>query len=531
MTRLLIRLFCYVAVLLGGAGTAYACKYESGNRPNPALCSDEKVCFFATTDHGSNRFTWTFGSWSDFVREAKKRGLSCGVKSTPLSLLGKQFVALSKEEKKKIQSILATKEYYKSTIDGLYGKNTDAALKAFNKEFLNDSDLKKAESVEALFQALLSEKPNDQDNRCLDNNTKSAKCRPVLIVPRDEEALQVEPETVELVEPEQPPLTIDQVKASYDASDFSKAFEDAQTLAVQGNAEAQLYLGKMYADGRGTLQVTTSAHMWFNIASMNGNDEAFEERKAITAKMTPELINEAQKMAVACIKSDYRECGIQVKPAEQKITGKKVLATASNIKLHFSDQSLLRRKQLQYALKDMGLYASSIDGVYGNRTEQAFMNFQNIQDAEDQSAEELFQLVLSKVDVPTSFAAPQRQKVIVKKEEPSKPKYVAAMGYSPYGNTTMPVQQAIDVCKSGADKAFDNASDNARYKSNSYSGRCNRYGSYSNCTVQEDSPYGSDMGTALAIGMMEGISRGLAGRAAREKEMKSCMAHYGWRKN
>ena len=530
MTRLLIRLFCFVAVLLGGAGTAYAsCKYEGLNKPNPALCSDEKVCLFATTDHGSNLFTWAYRGWSEFVREAKKRGLSCGVKSTPLSLLGKQFVALSKQEKKKIQSILATKEYYTSSIDGLYGKNTAAALKAFNKEFLNDSDLKKADNVEALFQALLTEEPLNQDNRCLDSNTKSAKCSPVVSVPKDE--VQPEPETVELVEPEQPPLTIGQVKASYDAGDFSKAFEDAQKLAVEGNGEAQLYLGKMYADGRGTLQVTTSAHMWFNIASMNGSDEAFEERKVITTQMTPELINEAQKMAVACIKSDYRECGIQVKPAEQKAAVETALATASDIKLHFKAQSLLRRKQLQYALKDMGLYSSSIDGVYGRRTEQAFMNFQNIQDAEDQSAEALFQLVLRKVDVPTSFASPKRQKIIVKKEEPSKPKYVAAMGYSPYGNTTMPVQQAIDVCKSGADKAFDSASDNARYQSNSYSGRCNRYGSYSNCTVQEDSPYGSDIGTALAIGMMEGISRGLAGRAAREKEMKSCMAHYGWSKN
>ena len=190
-----------------------------------------------------------------------------------------------------------------------------------------------------------------------------------------------------------------------------------------------------------------------------------------------------------------------VKPAEQRITGEKVVATASNIKSHFKEQTLLRRKQLQYALKDIGLYSSSIDGVYGRRTEQALTNFQNIQDTKDQSAEELFRLVLSKVDVPTSFAAPKRKKVIVKKQETPKTKYVAAMRYTPYGNTTMPVQQAIDVCRSGADKASRVASDNARYKSNSYSGSCNLYGSYSNCNVQEDSPYGSDMGTALAIGL------------------------------
>ena len=104
------------------------------------------------------------------------------------------------------------------------------------------------------------------------------------------------------------------------------------------------------------------------------------------------------------------------------------------------------------------------------------------------------------------------------------------MGYRPYGNTTMSVQQAIAVCEGGAKNAFDTASNNARFKSNSYSGSCTGYGSSSNCRVRQNSPYGSDMGTALAIGLMEGISRGLAGNAARDREMKACMAHYGWRK-
>ena len=99
MTRLLIRFFCFVAVLLGGAGTAYACDYDTGSK-DLSECADSRVCFFARIDHGNGRYTWDY-RWPESVREAKKRGLSCGVKSTPLSLLGKQFVALSKEEKKR----------------------------------------------------------------------------------------------------------------------------------------------------------------------------------------------------------------------------------------------------------------------------------------------------------------------------------------------------------------------------------------------------------------------------------------------
>ena len=130
---------------------------------------------------------------------------------------------------------------------------------------------------------------------------------------------------------------------------------------------------------------------------------------------------------------------------------------------------------------------------------------------------------MNKVDVPASFAASY-------KKTTSGSKYKAALGYRPFGNTTMPVQQAIAICKSGADNAFRTASDNARYNPNSYSGSCISDGSSSNCRVHRNSPYGSDMGTALAIGLMEGTTRDLAGNAARDREMKACMAHYGWRK-
>ena len=40
-----------------------------------------------------------------------------------------------------------------------------------------------------------------------------------------------------------------QVKKSYDAKEYSKAFKEAKALAVEGDADAQLYLGKMFADG------------------------------------------------------------------------------------------------------------------------------------------------------------------------------------------------------------------------------------------------------------------------------------------
>ena len=203
------------------------------------------------------------------------------VRQKPKSIIYKSFNNFSPNKRKIIQSKLCTHGYYKSKIGGLYGKSTAAALKAYNKEYLGNADLTKSSNVKVLLDDLLKEKPVVvASNKCQGSDTKSVKCRPITIIPRDEQAAATE--QVEATEPEVlPPLDFAKVKASYDAGNFSQAFEDAQTLSVEGNPDAQHYLGKMYADGRGTLQVTTSAHMWFNIASMNGSDEAFEERKAI----------------------------------------------------------------------------------------------------------------------------------------------------------------------------------------------------------------------------------------------------------
>ena len=49
-----------------------------------------------------------------------------------------------------------------------------------------------------------------------------------------------------------------------------------RAAAEQGDAEAQFYLGGLYYNGDGVLQDFIRAHKWFNIASVNGNDEAYK---------------------------------------------------------------------------------------------------------------------------------------------------------------------------------------------------------------------------------------------------------------
>ena len=79
--------------------------------------------------------------------------------------------------------------------------------------------------------------------------------------------------------------------------DYETAFKEYELLAKQGNAEAQFFLGLMYAMGQGVLQDYKMAHMYFNISAANGGDDGGKARDVIADKMTAQQIADAQQMA------------------------------------------------------------------------------------------------------------------------------------------------------------------------------------------------------------------------------------------
>ena len=91
--------------------------------------------------------------------------------------------------------------------------------------------------------------------------------------------------------------------AAYQAGDYATAIQEWTPLADQGYASAQYNLGVMYENGKGDLQDNVMAHMWYNIASANGHDEAGEWRDERAGQMTTEVISKAQAMARECVSS------------------------------------------------------------------------------------------------------------------------------------------------------------------------------------------------------------------------------------
>lgn len=63
-------------------------------------------------------------------------------------------------------------------------------------------------------------------------------------------------------------------KRAYDQKDYATALKEFTPLADQGQAEAQLYLGRMYMMGQGVLKDTDKAIKCFKASAYQGNADA-----------------------------------------------------------------------------------------------------------------------------------------------------------------------------------------------------------------------------------------------------------------
>lgn len=73
--------------------------------------------------------------------------------------------------------------------------------------------------------------------------------------------------------------------------------------AGNGEPTAQFVLGLMYYRGTGVPQDYVLAHKWSNLSSASGSVAGSVTREALEAKMTPEQIAEAQRLAREWTKS------------------------------------------------------------------------------------------------------------------------------------------------------------------------------------------------------------------------------------
>ena len=187
------------------------------------------------------------------------------VSQASLSPLKKSFQSLNSDRRKKIQESLSSEGYYNSTIDGLYGRGTEKALREYNKKYLSNSDLKKKDNVSALLAKLEEQKA------------------PKPKVETKKEVVGTK-------------------------TDTKKINKEWQLLAEEGSAMAQYKLASMYEQGEGLLKDFVYAHMWANLSATNGYAEAKDLRDALEKKMTASQMEKAQDLARECMKNKFKGC-------------------------------------------------------------------------------------------------------------------------------------------------------------------------------------------------------------------------------
>ncbi len=77
--------------------------------------------------------------------------------------------------------------------------------------------------------------------------------------------------------------------------------------AARGDVNALFELGIAYSTGSGDVEVDLiEAHKWFNLAALNGSEEAMMCRADVSDDMTAREIAEAQRQARAWLQSTER---------------------------------------------------------------------------------------------------------------------------------------------------------------------------------------------------------------------------------
>jgi hypothetical protein len=89
---------------------------------------------------------------------------------------------------------------------------------------------------------------------------------------------------------------------------YREALKWYLNAAAKGDVAAQNNLGVMYIKGHGVEIDIVRAHMWFNLAATDGDSVAVKNRDQLTAEMSPNQLDNAQRLAHDCMESRFKNC-------------------------------------------------------------------------------------------------------------------------------------------------------------------------------------------------------------------------------
>jgi TPR repeat protein len=91
--------------------------------------------------------------------------------------------------------------------------------------------------------------------------------------------------------------------------DMSEIATWLRLAAMHGETDAQYNLGFMYEMGIGLVQNNSQAYAWYSISAAQGATDAATARDRIRAKLSPQVLEQAQAQATRCFVSNFKDCG------------------------------------------------------------------------------------------------------------------------------------------------------------------------------------------------------------------------------
>jgi localization factor PodJL len=129
---------------------------------------------------------------------------------------------------------------------------------------------------------------------------------------------------------------------AYNRGDYATAGREFEQPALDGDSDAQYWLGRIYVDGLGRDRNPVAAYVWLSRAAAQGHQDAESLRDRLATTMTPDQIAAAQAYDPA-----------RQLPAEQETVG-----------------------GIQRELNRLGYRSGPPDGIFGNRTRRAIEQYQ-----------------------------------------------------------------------------------------------------------------------------------------------------------
>ena len=192
---------------------------------------------------------------------------------------------------------------------------------------------------------------------------------------------------------------------------------------------------------------------------------------------------------------------------------------------YFKNQSLTKRKQIQYALKSRSYYTKTIDGLWGAGTQKAVKEFLFFhKDMEDQPVRYIYSAILNLVDdLPTTFSTPKKS--YSSSSSSGNNSSSGKKGYVPIsGNPKLSFDDAREICEAKAIAEGNSYINSNQPRDRNSSIDCTGYG-FNSYSCRRSSGGGWAAGVLKAWDEADNRN---AGKKLAQAVAKACMADYGW---